>query len=88
MLLEAAWTVMFIGFYPIMAAVIERFGGDCLVPVGAIYAGIFLFLQNRANRWKCPRCSNYFLRKNGSGFALPFKPQCGHCRLKRGDMAF
>jgi hypothetical protein len=24
MLLEAAWTVMFIGFYPIMAAAIER----------------------------------------------------------------
>jgi hypothetical protein len=69
MLLEAAWTVIFIVFYPIVAAVTERFVGDCLVPVGAIYAGIFLFLQNRANRWKCPMFE-LFLRKKGSGFAL------------------
>src|ERR1700710_2860603 len=84
MILEAGWTGMFLGFLPVVRSAVERYGVQYLVPIGATYGGIFLFLQDRANRWRCPRCSKCFLRNKGSGYALPFRKRCGGCGLLRG----
>jgi hypothetical protein len=45
MILEAAWTVMFIGFYAIMAAAIERSGEDCLGPPERYMPASFFFCR-------------------------------------------
>ena len=44
MILEAGWTVMFLGFFPVVGAAVERYGTQYSVLIGAIYGGIFLFL--------------------------------------------
>ncbi|AEU38251.1 hypothetical protein AciX8_3968 [Granulicella mallensis MP5ACTX8] len=81
--LEGTAAGMFFGFIPIVGMVIKYWGDGWLIPVASVYGGFFLLIHGKSVHWKCPRCSKCFLRKNGRGFAFPFRSRCGSCSLTR-----
>jgi len=76
--------LLFLGFVPVENLVIKEWGQNTLFPFAAIFGGVFLFFQHKAINWKCPRYTQPFLRRNGKGFALPFRRSCGSCGLRHG----
>lgn len=82
--LQITIVVLFVCFIPVGDAVLAQWGSSMLLPFAGAYGGLTLFLQHQATHWKCPRCHKPFLRKNGNGFALPYRKQCGTCGLRHG----
>lgn len=83
-LLQVTTVLFFVAFAPVGKLVITEWGDNLLFPFAAIFGGTLLFFQDRTINWKCPRCNKPFLRKNGRGFALPFRRFCGSCGLRHG----
>ena len=77
---------LFVGFIPVGHCLIMMWGSNVLFPFAAIYGGVFLFCQDRAINWKCPKCKKPFLRRRGNGTAMLWRRCCGNCSLKLGSL--
>jgi len=84
--LQLITLVLFAGFVPMGIGLISLRGENAFYVLAPIYAGLFLFAEDRMINWPCPRCGKAFLRRNGVGFAAPFRFHCGTCRCRRGSL--
>lgn len=81
--LQSIFVVLLLGFMPLGYLVTSGSGTDVFI-FAALYGGLVLFVEHQIVNWKCPHCKQPFLRRKGTGFALPFRMRCGNCGITFG----